>query len=226
MLRDRTSPAARAPERARVGSHRYGLVLAFALAIVTFSLVAPDGVATRVAQLLASGGALVLGVVTSDAPRRTRRALALSLAVIVAAGALADVLVAPGPATIFAVTALMCAATIGVIAGGLVRLIFDEGVVVQAVLGALAVYLLIGLVFAFLIGTLATGLHGLYFAQGTDGVQSQRTYFSFTVLTTTGFGDYTAAARSGRLLTVLEMLLGQLYLVTVIAMLVGNLRRR
>lgn len=228
MAGDRPTPGARGRprERARVGSHRYGLVLAFALTIVVFSLTAPDGAATRVIQLAASGSALVLGVVTSDAPRRTRHALAKALGLLVLAGALAELFLSPGPAAIFAVTALLCAATIGVIAGGLFRLIVDEGVVVQAVLGALAVYLLIGLVFAFLIGTLATGLHGTYFAQGTDGVQSQRTYFSFTALTTTGFGDFTAAMRSGRLLAVLEMLIGQLYLVTVIALLVGNLRRR
>ena len=53
-------------------------------------------------------------------------------------------------------------------------------------------------------------------------MQSRRTYFSFTVLTTTGFGDLTPAAGIGRLLAVLEMLLGQLYLVTVISLLVGE----
>jgi len=228
MLRDRAEAAtrARAREGPRVGSHRYGLVLVFALAIVVFSLVAPDGTGARVVQLVASGSALALGVVTSDAPRGTRRALTYALGLVVLSGAFADVVLSPGPAAIFAVTALLCAATIAVIAGGLFRLIVGKGVVVQAVLGALAVYLLIGLVFAFLIGTLATGAHGDYFAQGTDGTQSTRTYFSFTVLTTTGFGDYTAAMRPGRLLAVLEALLGQLYLVTVIALLVGNLRRR
>jgi hypothetical protein len=50
-------------------------------------------------------------------------------------------------------------------------------------------------------------------------------YFSFTTLTTTGYGDYTAATRGGHALAVLEMLLGQLYLVTVISLLVANLRR-
>ena len=64
------------------------------------------------------------------------------------------------------------------------------------------------------------------FASGTDGTQNARVYFSFTTLTTTGFGDYTAANRGGRALAVLEMLLGQLYLVTVIGLLVGNLRRQ
>ena len=51
-------------------------------------------------------------------------------------------------------------------------------------------------------------------------------YFSFTVLTTTGFGDLTAQNPLGRALAVLEMLVGQIYLVTVIGVLVGNFRRR
>ena len=41
-------------------------------------------------------------------------------------------------------------------------------------------------------------------------------YYSFTVLTTTGFGDLTAAEPVGHALAVVEMLGGQLYLVTVI----------
>ncbi len=51
-------------------------------------------------------------------------------------------------------------------------------------------------------------------------------YFSFAVLTTTGFGDLTAATHVGRSLAVVEMLLGQLYLVTVIGVLVGNFAGR
>ena len=92
--------------------------------------------------------------------------------------------------------------------------------------GALAVYVLVGLTFGFVIGAIATGVSTPYFASGTDATQNARVYFSFTTLTTTGFGDYTAATRGGRALAVLEMLLGQLYLVTVIALLVGNLRRQ
>ena len=47
-------------------------------------------------------------------------------------------------------------------------------------------------------------------------------YYSFTVLTTTGFGDLTAAHGVGRALAVLEMLMGQIYLVTVISILIGR----
>jgi hypothetical protein len=130
------------------------------------------------------------------------------------------------PVVSFAVTAVTLAVTAAVIVAGMVRLVLDRGVVLQAVLGAVTIYVLAGLTFAFVIGTIAEGVHGAFFASGTDGVQSERVYYSFTVLTTTGFGDFTAANRGGRALAVLEMLIGQIYLVTVIATLVGNLRRR
>ena len=96
----------------------------------------------------------------------------------------------------------------------------------QAVAGALAVYLLLGIVFSFVITSMARSAHGPYFAQGTDGTESERVYFSFTSLTTTGFGDFSPAQRGGRAVAVLEKLTGQIYLVTVISLLVGNLRRR
>jgi hypothetical protein len=51
-------------------------------------------------------------------------------------------------------------------------------------------------------------------------------YYSFTVLTTTGFGDLTAVTPVGQALAVVEMLVGQLYLVTVIGVIVGDLAGR
>jgi hypothetical protein len=46
-------------------------------------------------------------------------------------------------------------------------------------------------------------------------------YFSLTTITTTGFGDLTAASPFGRLLAMWEAVTGQVYLVTFVAMLVG-----
>lgn len=69
---------------------------------------------------------------------------------------------------------------------------------------------------------MAAGGNGPHFASGTDGTQADRVYFSFATLTTTGYGDCTAGERFGRAVSVLEMLLGQLYLVTVISLLVGS----
>jgi hypothetical protein len=208
------------------GGYRYGAVLLLTLSIATFALIAPDGVGIRLTELVVAGAGLLAAMLTSGARPALRRdaAAAIVVALVLAVGAAAAG--APPGVVALSATAVVNATTIVVIVGGLVRLVEERGVGVQAVFGALAVYLLIGLTFGFLIGAIATGFSGDYFAQGTDGTQSRRLYYSFTTLTTTGFGDLTARTPPGRALAVLEMLIGQLYLVTVIATLVGNLRRR
>jgi hypothetical protein len=215
-----------AADRHGAGRFRYGGVLLLTLAVAVFALIAPDGGGVRLIELFAAGATLLVAVLTSRAPVRTRRAASGGVALVVLAVGVAVAIVGSRPALTFTASALLLAATVGVILAGLVRLVIERGVVLQAVFGALAVYVLIGLTFAFLIGAIATGVSGAYFEQGTDATQSARTYYSFTALTTTGFGDYTAAMRGGRALAVLEMLVGQLYLVTVIATLVGNLRHQ
>jgi hypothetical protein len=98
----------------------------------------------------------------------------------------------------------------------------------QSVSGAICIYVLLGLFFAFLYGAAAALGSGHFFAQGTDGTRSVRLYFSFVTLATLGYGDYTPATQLGRLLAVVEALFGQLYLVTVVALLVariGTVRR-
>ena len=88
----------------------------------------------------------------------------------------------------------------------------EQGVTVQAVAGVLAIYLCLGLLFAWIIGFITHVDSTLHFAQHTDGTEGDRLYFSFTVLTTIGFGDFSAAAPVGDALVVIEMLTGQLYL--------------
>ena len=46
-------------------------------------------------------------------------------------------------------------------------------------------------------------------------------FFSITTLTTTGYGNLVPAAQPGRMLSGLEMLVGQIFLVTLIAGLVS-----
>ena len=216
----------RAAEAQGAGGFRYGGVLLLILAVTVFALIASDGGAARTIELVAAGAVLFVAVLTSRAPPATRRLAGAGVVIVVVVGGVTAAVVGPHPALTFAGTTLLLAVTAGIILAGLVRLVIERGVVLQAVFGALAVYMLVGLTFAFLIGTMATAGSVPYFASGTDATQNARVYFSFTALTTTGFGDYTAATRAGRALAVLEMLVGQLYLVTVIATLVGNLRHQ
>jgi hypothetical protein len=95
----------------------------------------------------------------------------------------------------------------------------------RSVAGAICVYMLFGILFMFLFSVLALLGHGPFFAQGSDGTRPLRLYFSFTTLATLGYGDYTASSNLGHALAVLEALIGQLYLVTVVAVVVTRLGR-
>ena len=96
----------------------------------------------------------------------------------------------------------------------------------QSVTGAICVYVLIGLMFTLIYGAAAAFGSGFFFAQGTDGTTSVRLYFSYVTLATLGYGDYTPSGDFGHTAAVSEALIGQLYLVTVVALLVSNFGRR
>ena len=85
--------------------------------------------------------------------------------------------------------------------------------------------MLFGILFMFLYGVLATLGHTPFFAQGTDGTRPIRLYFSFVTLATLGYGDYTPAGNLGACARSTEALIGQLYLVTVVAVVVTRLGR-
>ena len=64
-----------------------------------------------------------------------------------------------------------------------------------------------------------------FFAGGQLATVPHCLYFSFTSLTTVGYGDFTARTNLGHTLAVSEALLGQIYLVTVVSLIVANLGR-
>jgi hypothetical protein len=97
---------------------------------------------------------------------------------------------------------------------------------IQTVLAALCVYVLVGMFFAFLYTGIGNAGSQPFFAQAAHATSADYQYFSFVTLTTTGYGDLTAAGNLGRSFAVLEALTGQIYLVTIVALLVSNLRGR
>jgi voltage-gated potassium channel Kch len=92
--------------------------------------------------------------------------------------------------------------------------------------GALCVYVLIGMMFAFVYGALGALGSKAFFAQQAHATIPDYLYFSYVTQTTVGYGDLTAATGLGRAVAVLEALTGQIYLVTVISLLVGSMRPR
>jgi hypothetical protein len=211
---------------ARAPQYRYFVVLGLMLSSVVFLIAAQSADWSRAVAIAIEGFVLVVTVATSRerASVRRRRATILGLAMIAAV-----LLIALGllPRWLIAVVAMLVTAGIPIaLVRGLLRILRQAGVTLQAVAGSLAIYLSIGLIFAWLIGFAAQVDRTPYFAQHTSGTQGEKVYYSFTVLTTTGFGDFTPATPAGHAIAVIEMLTGQLYLVTVIGLLIGNFAAR
>ncbi len=99
------------------------------------------------------------------------------------------------------------------------RLIQHRVVTRGTLLGAVSAYLLIPVTFYFLF--LSSGGVGSVPFFGTAQPTTTFMYFSLTTVTTTGYGDFTAATSLGRLLATTEAVAGQVYLVTFVAMIVG-----
>ncbi len=95
----------------------------------------------------------------------------------------------------------------------------------SSVAGAVCVYLLVGFLFASVYALVASAESAPFFASHPTATGIDYLYFSYVTLTTVGYGDFTARGDLGRMLAVTEALLGQIYLVTVIALLVANVGR-
>jgi hypothetical protein len=97
----------------------------------------------------------------------------------------------------------------------------------QSVLAALCIYLLFGLAYASIYGFIGaldpTALFGPVNGAQTNVV---RIYYSFITLCTVGYGDFTPYADVTRMIAVTEALIGQVYLVTIVALLVSHVGRQ
>jgi hypothetical protein len=107
----------------------------------------------------------------------------------------------------------------------IVRRIRDHARIdIETIAASLCIYLLAGIFFSYVYRIIDV-IEGHFFVQKATAVAVDFLYFSFTTLTTTGYGDFTAATSFGRMLAISEALVGQIYLVSVVALLVTNLGR-
>ena len=97
-------------------------------------------------------------------------------------------------------------------------------VTLQSIYGAFSAYLIVGLMFASFYAAMYHFGGDQFFANEQMGNTQTFQYFSFTTLTTLGYGDYTALENSGRAVAVMEALTGQIFLATLVARLVSAYR--
>ena len=184
---------------------------------------------------------LAVTLVTSNAKRRTA-VLAGGFVALLFAGAILSLAIGLPAASRLAYK--LAVISMGLIVPAVIgrRIVRHPRITLNTVAGAADIYLLFGLVFAAVYsfvggaillwqpalvahaGAAATPAQA-FFVSARMPLPSDFIYYSFVTLTTVGYGDLTASTGIGRMLSVTEALLGQLYLVTVVAVLVSNMGR-
>jgi hypothetical protein len=204
---------------------RYGLLL---LVLIATYLLAAFGLSTLAAevQITLFLAVLLLALRTTMVSRRLARiaaVVALAGSAAAFAAALAHTQTGDGAADIW--KGLLLLVTVVLIVR---RVLAKPTVTIQSIYGAISAYMIIGLMFAAFYGAIWHLSGGGFFA-GQQTAQHQTNvptiqYFSFTTLTTLGYGDFTAASDGGRAVAVVEALIGQVFLATLVARLVAAFR--
>lgn len=205
-----------------VSPNSYGSVLVLLLATYVLSVSVTEPWARSVA-LLVQIGTVWLALHVSRA-RRPVRLFATALFVMAAVVAIADLVWAPGEigASLVFVTAAMLyfIAPLSILRA----IVLQREVDLETVLGAVDAYLLIGMFFAFVYQAVGNIGSAPFFEGGIDGTVAESLFFSFTTLTTTGYGNLVPASNLGQTFAVMEMLIGQLFLITAVAKVINAWR--
>ena len=104
------------------------------------------------------------------------------------------------------------------------QVVFSGHVDRNEIVGSVCLYLMIGVIWAVVFLLVEKVVPGSFNGLGGEGTSVDffsLIYFSFVTLTTLGFGDITPSQPLARYLTIMEGVLGQLYLVILVARLVG-----
>jgi hypothetical protein len=200
---------------------RYGLLLG--LLILSYLLSAfTTGRLVSDFQVLLVAAVLLIALRTARVGRRTARVAGAAALVGSAAAIVADMSggeEGTGAAALW--TGLILLVTAVLIVS---RVLARPTVTVQSIFGALSAYMILGLMFAALYAAIQHLGGGGFFTHGQPADTQTFQYFSFTTLTTLGYGDFTAAGSGGRAIAVLEALTGQVFLATLVARLVAAFR--
>jgi NO-binding membrane sensor protein with MHYT domain len=206
---------------------RYGLVLVLvSLTFICLSTL-PSTVLALAISVVLQATTLIVTLRTSRARPAIMNVGLFGTAIAVALGIALLIVTETGEVVFearggtFLITVLLAVLSIPVIAVGVVRHIqHRRAVSLQALAGAVCIYLLFGILFALAYGAVAAIGDNAFFTDGTDGDNRTHIYFSFVTLTTLGYGDFAPALEVGRTLATVEAL------VTIIGVLVGNLGQR
>ena len=203
--------------------YRYGVVLVLLVTTYVFMASGPTHVVARVVTVGLQGVTLLTTLIASRSGRRLFRiavvVVVLAFLAAVASAFLDDTSDPTG--VFFALNVLLVGACPVVIAQALVRRRIID---IHTVMGAICIYVLFGMIFAFLYASIGL-IEGSFFVQTKNATLPEFLFFSYVTETTVGYGDFTAAGSLGQAIAAFEALVGQLYLVTVVAVVVSHMTR-
>ena len=203
------------------GSHRYGFV--FLTVLGTFVLLSAGGnsIGVRLGAVALQTLTLILVFYTGGVAKDVRRlvlAILLTGGLVVGLSFLGSTDVTKGTAGIVNAVFVLTA-----VVGILLGLLRQSTIDVKTVMGALSIYLLIGLFFAWSYSAISALGNESFFAAGQTDTIAHFLYFSYITQTTVGYGDFVASGNLGRTVAVVQALLGQIYLVTIVGVTVSRL---
>jgi hypothetical protein len=219
-----TPPRRRSFLARRTGTDDFGIVLSLLVtAYVAYAL--SSDLWVEIVVLVLYLFTLGLAVRTSRPMPHQKRFVRIVL-VVSAVVAVVALTVLPQPAADGVIDAVVCVILMTALVVILDRILRRTAVTVQSLAGALSAYLIIGMFFASLFGVMDAVTPGPFFASGQEANARSFQYFSYTTLTTLGYGDYTAALFPGRSIATFEALVGQVFLAVLVARLVAAFHGR
>ena len=214
-----------APDKHLRFADSYGLVLVLLVLSFFASAVAGDNHYGRLSTLVLLAATTWLALRASQVERRLLRWAETLIPLATLAAIVASVLGSDDTARI--VTASLTGLLVLVAPAAIIKRVATHPVInLNTFYGAVCVYLLIAMFFASCFAVIGAASGQGYFAQIQPPAKASSTdylYFSFVTITTVGYGDLTARGDVGRMTAVLEAIFGQLYLITVVALVVQNL---
>jgi hypothetical protein len=201
------------------GGGPYYLLIILFLAI----FVAPPLVLAQILPRVVIHGAMALVLLTGvfTVPCHTSvRLIALLIAIVAVIGRFVEVVMSGQiPA---ATEIVLSVVTLAIFAVLIIRQFLDKDRAIKhRIAGAIAVYLLLGLLWARLYELVILFNPGAFQIAHDDGIATLF-YYSFVTLMTIGYGDVVPVSLIARNLAILEGLTGQLYLVILISSLVAE----
>jgi hypothetical protein len=205
------------------GQHGYGILLALIATTAVYVVAVPNEEIWHFGTVVLQGAIAVLAVWSSGSRPGVVRGVCALVAVAVPLSFLSLVSDSNSLRDFSVLAALLAGLVPLIVVRGIIRDLRTQGVTERVIAGALCVYLLIGLLCAYIYGAIAEIASSPLFANGQgDGDPSDRTYFSFITQTTVGYGDFSPESPVARAVAMSQALTGQLYLVTVVSLLVGG----